>query len=595
MRIHIAAPASWSPILEKAVADASPRQRQWVGAIMRCMHDRHIGITPSLALGFLKMLGMENSRFSREATFSRIGNLPRPWNLVAERLRERLGPDGGKDARRRSKQSGIWLGASPFYAVSKIAAPLVGRACQEVGSCYLFGEQETTSSQLFELDYKQYDEAVTETVARLSTAAAKYARVKTARAKTASPGGSGGSDGMMSELFWSDRALCAAGLSRDALNGRWNSSIPATDPVLISLVLRQELGGAEKAPERTRKHTSPAHGSGEAAGERPKQGGVEGIRLSAREDDFGDMLHSEYINPDLIRIDRMINTGILVRHRPPPATPRRDLLAAAIFPPASYSLQGSSVRVAKAAWFDSAARLSVNLEAAKLRKSDFLCIEGDAFGGMKSCFSSLEQMPEISGELLGGNNAAYRCKFLTALDWAPRFFDFNARCLPEFELPKKKDECNGAAHASKNWMRKALLFGLRKNGAQNHNQRGQRFAEDSPLSALQDYGAVHITAFLPLGFQEEATALAREVNSALCLSPDRGQKLTVVWLPPSPLDPRGWSATERDKPPWRVFAPPGNSPKGENDAAELPLRLAALCTVLADGFQKTLEEGIFGG
>ena len=105
------------------------------------------------------------------------------------------------------------------------------------------------------------------------------------------------------------------------------------------------------------------------SGIRPKEGGVTGILQSRNFDDLPDALMSELILPKALLANKLLQEGLLTRHRPPRRDPRRDLLALTMSHATASDGMGC---VVKAAWADAAMRLRLALAQMGLVNSDLV-------------------------------------------------------------------------------------------------------------------------------------------------------------------------------------------------------------------------------
>lgn len=132
------------------------------------------------------------------------------------------------------------------------------------------------------------------------------------------------------------------------------------------------------------------------AGIRPKEGGVAGIRPSRSLEDVPDLMFSELAQPRALFANKLLNDGLLVRHRPPRRDPKRDLLAITVSHAAADDGLGTLV---KAAWADSAIRLQLALHQMGLGKSDLVWSDGAGPPAHLDCAiedPGLDRLPVLS-------------------------------------------------------------------------------------------------------------------------------------------------------------------------------------------------------
>ncbi|PIV73442.1 MAG: hypothetical protein COW55_13020 [Rhodobacteraceae bacterium CG17_big_fil_post_rev_8_21_14_2_50_65_11] len=121
------------------------------------------------------------------------------------------------------------------------------------------------------------------------------------------------------------------------------------------------------------------------SGIRPKEGGVAGIRTSRMVEDFSDSLLSELVLPEEIVASKILQEGLMVRHRPPLREPKRDLLWLTL---ADRRLEDASSALFKAAWADAALRLRLILCSMGLEHSDLMWSEANRLSQSQQILSA---------------------------------------------------------------------------------------------------------------------------------------------------------------------------------------------------------------
>jgi hypothetical protein len=137
------------------------------------------------------------------------------------------------------------------------------------------------------------------------------------------------------------------------------------------------------------------------------------------------MVLSEFLNPPLVLIDRLLNSGYLVHERRPRRAKLRDALIVGLMPHEVRATPHGAF--AKACWADCMTRLARRLVSARLRDSEFRWIEGDAAGRARRAAFPLGDVP---ADLGAGPHAAFRDAFLTLSRWVPDYFETRAGFRP---------------------------------------------------------------------------------------------------------------------------------------------------------------------
>ncbi|HSR49457.1 MAG TPA: hypothetical protein VLV83_01440 [Acidobacteriota bacterium] len=391
LRIKLIAPKLWRKWLSKAEDSMTEEAaRRFLHSALSALHNRHVGVTVPLVAELA------------DACLRPGTALRGPWADVQRRLEAELrrrprdaGPRGRSST---SRGTPLLFHAAPSYVVLRLALPLAEKACRDMGVSYVFGQDERVRPPIAP-PYSRYQARLRE---RLSEMASE--------------------DDPSMALFWKEAAWTLAGLSgRPAPLRTAAAQLSQVDPEALALLLRltPPLPAPQPAPQR---HPRPARASSPY---RPalhrREGGVEGVHITRRQEEIDSILISEYANPPLLLTERVLNTGYLALHRPPQRETLRDVLVAGFMPDA---LRGTlSGDFLKACWFECMNRLALLLWQGGLRMSEFRWTEGDARGGARRHSYRLEALPESMPEHAADSPSLFRHAFLTALDWLPSFLD----------------------------------------------------------------------------------------------------------------------------------------------------------------------------
>jgi hypothetical protein len=189
-----------------------------------------------------------------------------------------------------------------------------------------------------------------------------------------------------------------------------------------SLALLLGLDAAVDFPERASRSTpTPSYLPKRRPAAEGSGGRVEGLRQGRGEGQLGSMVLSEFLNPPLVLVDRLLNSGYLVHERRPRRAKLRDALIVGLMPHEVRATPHGAL--AKACWVDCMTRLARRLVSSRLHDSEFQWIEGDAAGRARRSSFSLRPVP---ADLAAGRHAAFRDAFMTLSRWVPDYFETRA-------------------------------------------------------------------------------------------------------------------------------------------------------------------------
>ena len=521
-RPRLVGPRDWEPLVKRGFASLTPGARDFSGRLLRELHDRGLGIPPTLAAQLALHLGPGRAP----------GADASPWSVVDRRIEAVWRVEGSEPGLRLAFQPA----ACPAYYLERVVIPLLGRLCRP--ETWLFAEGELPTPERFADDYARYEQSLTQ------------------RLRVLEPG----------ELFCRDRASTVESLSR---RGLVDTPLPVSDTVGLATLHRLEPRWGTRAPH------SPVRRPLAPSPRRPplhrNEGGVDGIRLSHRLEDLSSMLASERLYPPLLRLERLLHSGYFVLRRPPRRETRRDTLVVALLPPLGV-VSPLAVALARAAWFHAMLRLTLRLLRLGQGRSELIWIETDGAGRWREQRFRLRDFPPDL-PLPEEPNALFRRDFLALFDWLPTFLDDHAEGRP---LPDPAGVGEGPPEAGpRDWLRavwgkieddprwrsddeRFAAGGRRGAGRRNAGRRGagrrkaeRRREEGSARSSrpldLDAFANRQVMVFAPGPHRSHGEGLyAATLRSALGLRPG-GPGLSVVWLPErlDDLDSRaGWAFTE---------------------------------------------------
>lgn len=381
----------WRPLLAATPCRAGlPRLLGLVTAV----HGRHAGLTPRLAAGILD-------------DQSSLLSLPRrsfpPWAAVRDIVGEALGTAGQGDR--------FWAEVSPTLLHARALVPLLQAAERLAGRSYLFGA-DAAATVTGAVDYAEHQRLIERAFANLVSDRARM--------------GAAFWDGLAFSL-WSE-FLLRSGSRAEPAHPR--DPAPDADPGVVYWLRR--LAPAFPRDMRQRR-PRVVHRRVKEREPRPRQGGVAGVRLSHSPDEFGDRLISEAAWPTIVQLDRLLHSGYLVRHRPPPLDRRRDVLVAGLFA-APATIAGQSF--ARAAFLDAAVRTAILLRRSGLMRSDIALAARTGLDGAAAARVSIEGLDwlDAADPWTAGREA--RMAFLRTPGLLPQFLDRGpGEALPALPRP----------------------------------------------------------------------------------------------------------------------------------------------------------------
>ena len=372
--IELIPPSVWRQIIGKYSFSLTDEKRLKF-SIINFMHNRHVGITPELAELLAYIIFHPGAQQKKGGV----------WSLVLERLMKEL--ELGK------RRLGIVFQANSAYTVFRIAMPVIEKACALIGQCCLFCEDEDVSN-IDQIMYEEYALNLSNHIKQITT------------------------ENKNNELFWKERALSLTSFSSMIKTRKTFVSLPDIDTASLSFFLSLEPDIPKKKQNIQHIRDLPILHKHRKI-KKLKEEGIEGIHITREPEAINDILISEFINPEIILLDRLINTGYLAFKREPKREKLKDALIVAIIP---WDVTNNlKIDFIKTCWFNCMMHLSILLREKKLQRSEFVWIEGDKFNNARFGNFSLEQMHLTA--IKDKANKSYRNIFLTSLRWMPFYYD----------------------------------------------------------------------------------------------------------------------------------------------------------------------------
>ena len=381
--VRLVPPSVWAPEVAR-YAEPVNASDPWTDparlahAALWVLQDAHVGITPKLAyeLGLL---------LARKGAFE-----TGVWPKLFRRLQEQLP---------RTDRSGLVAGSASVYVLLNVVRPIVHEACAELRySCLLC--QDHTEGAVTADEYAAYGASLERIASRI------------AEQRVAGP------------LFAAEHGNIVAKLSEPSARVQSRALVPEIDRDSLALLLG--LDAEVDFPERASRSTpSPSYVPKRRPAADGSGGRVEGLRQGRGEGQLGSMVLSEFLNPPLILVDRLLNSGYLVHERRPRRAKMRDALVVGLMPHEVRATPHGAF--AKACWVDCMARFARRLVSARLQDSEFRWIEGDAAGRARRASFPVGPLPT---DLAAGRHRAFRDAFLTLSRWVPDYFETRAGFRP---------------------------------------------------------------------------------------------------------------------------------------------------------------------
>jgi hypothetical protein len=481
------------------------------------MHNRHIGITPQLAVELAPLI--------IDAYASRQGRSA--WHDVLKRLQQETSDP--------LFSFGVMLSTIPAYSVIRLAMPILEVACQRIHSCLLFCQDNIENDVTIET-YNKYSRDLENEIKLM------------ARNKEDSL-----------QLFWADRALTLAALSRRGnFPGTHASGLPETDPLALGLLLRlnPQLSQTPPLSSHSRQLTDPLK---HREASRLKEGGFSGIQVTRRPEDMEDILLSEFVNPPVVLADRLVNNGFLSLRRQTRREQLRDVLITGMMPLELKPKLGADF--IKACWFDFIRRFGYMLAQSGRKRSEFRWLEGNQAGQVRSCYFLLQDLPDLAGPLKGHYDSSFRREFLMALGWLPQYLDTRYRfqpvpqytARPGHQPTKEEKEVKPGLEFAKRW-----AFSVWRSQEENLQWMIHEPDKPNPIGSrekrlnVDGFAAVHLMLFLPAEIRERgkgASAAARlgSLYSGFGLGNIPGRNVSITWVPKQITISKEWAFDCRGK------------------------------------------------
>jgi hypothetical protein len=499
-------PKVWRLYESEKLAHLSEKERQYAKALLTEFHNRHAGIPAGLAASLVVPL----------TTSAPLNRLSSPWKEVRQRLITELASDRKGDAGSGQARIpvGITFSAAPVYVIQRIVLPLVNTACQNLGRCILFSEDEDNSFLFMKKVLDEYETQVSKEICRLADF---DNRVKSF------------------DLFWAEHAAALSSYSM-AVPLMKERTLPNSDPLASAFVLR-----IDKLPRNIRdyEHLERIHVRRNRHRSRHlREEGLAGVTQTRSMDMLQQMLISELVNPDPILADRLLNTGYLVNERLPHRERFRDALIIAFMPPEMQIRPAADIL--RACWLNLAAALYQILVHNHLHDSQIIWIEGEIEGSFTASVVSIDELRFVvsrSSRMEIVHSTAYRKSFLNLIRWLPDYIDRTKEKVL-FDLETAGNVTSPADWISRVWRTQFNQKRWLLHPNKSSTQLPQKIEVSVRLNSLaQQFAYVHAMTFLPVEIvpDKERTDLrnceiASQINRGLYAGDHEGLFQSVNWL-----------------------------------------------------------------
>lgn len=353
-------------------------------AIFMAFHNRSVGISPSLA------------SLLADAMYANAPEAQGIWGAVEAKISEtarELVPSSTSPVSLEKTSRGFHLGWAPMYTVFRIAIPIVQRACIRSRQTILYCGN-ALSDGVNEKDYRTYcrnlDEEVNAVIA---------------------------SDNEIPAIFWKNHALTMLGMPSGQKNSQTIYFIDHRKASTLIELKPLPPNSTSMIPERINlaQDTRLTH-------PQRKQAGIDGVKITRRDTDLHRMLLSEYLMPDEIRMDRLINSGYWATKQPDEHVQRRDVLVIGMAPENTDSLVGTFL---KSIWLEMLIRLSKIFVESNLKKSEFRWIHRTS-AAPHVTFATLLHNLDLS-RIHDRTDEKSRARVLSRAGWYPQILEPRCR------------------------------------------------------------------------------------------------------------------------------------------------------------------------
>lgn len=460
VRVRLVPPVIWQRAVREWFAPLTEAERPLAAAILSALQNQHVGITPRLAASLTRTLSEDRSATVWDAALDRIGRA-----LGSERLL--LQPERAFD-----------------FMVFELGRALLMAACEVLEFCFLFAE-DALDAEVTAQQWTDYDAGLLFALRSLLD----------------------GDD--LPALFWREQALRLATSAAFAPQPDF-SLIDATILLEMRPQMRDRREDALQLVLPQAQHLRD---------ERRQSAGADGLMLTRREEDIQRMHLTEYLYPEMLRMDRALNTGFTIIKPPPQPVQQQDLLVLAM------AASGVAEVFLQTCFADFA--LSITRSVRRDGAAQIRWIDADRYGRTRTLHALVRDLsPLLPVEIAPDALPDHRQLFLQSAGWLPAYLDRAAPRQPLATIPQE------TVPQPLEWLR--AVWNL-------HTDPLQPSPADAPKIDLNGYPFVFALVLLPATMleSEPADELDRSVRDALGSSP---AGLSITLVPDERRDFEHWSA-----------------------------------------------------
>jgi hypothetical protein len=368
-------PEYWRKIRDDILSDVTQEEvSSFAASIIQRFHGRHIGIPLKSSVSLADFL--INKKLYNKSI----------WQEVSIKL--------AKESGRHDHSRGFNIERLPYYYISQIVEIIAQKTLEKISINIVFCEFSQDTIDKFEIFYKKYSAKFEETLLDICS-----------------------NDSSIKPYLWSVWGSVSLALAHKHQTS--TSTLPNIDiPLVLMMENKLEPVLSKNPLDRKSYIPKPIFVKEDRQGYRPKEDGIKGIRVSQRIEDIEDILQSELLVPPPLLLDKLINNGFLVRHRPPKSQKRKDVLILGVMP---FNPCTAESTVLKSAWFHFTCWAILLLHRTGLSNSEFLWIEGDHLGGAIWHQTYLADMSTMQLDRANTVDSYFRKSAIQSMHWIPGF------------------------------------------------------------------------------------------------------------------------------------------------------------------------------
>lgn len=535
--VQLVTPAVWEPIVSQMLQAFRPdekREQRLALSILSVAHNRHVGITPQLAIGLARLLN----------PLKKLEEYESPWREIFMHL-QKTSADLTGTSNPNSKT--LMPYRSFQYTVFELAFPLVQLACYSLNKILLLSNDKNLhSGSLDDSQYRAYSQDLSNMILALIN-------------------DKGHELGNMVQNFWKERAIALRSMMLE-------SKRLSVDTHPVTLLSYSKLLFDLKPATQYRyddliKRLRISHRP-RLLDKRQSEAGSTSIKITRSIENLHRILKSELVYPDQLLDDRLYNTGYWSLNPPPKPVQPRDILIVAFFP--HILTRSTSGAFAKACWVHFLTQFMTILQQNELTNSEYRWVEGSSqLMETRTLNVLIRDLPFVPAALQaeGGQERDFSTAlghFLEQSGWFPNGWDQRLGTQPsETAITMQSDEESSTfsviqewvelawktQRESPNWQQQRTRMPLRvQSQSERRENRETVQSEDRSKSNLQlkteAFAYIHAVCFVPTKQEMQLNILDEELQAQEYTRWQQRLKrvhgLTLVNVPPV-VDSIEWS------------------------------------------------------